>query len=56
MQSDDHSSFYLNFGLMNAGNPSSMMKYMSGGLPILMGYEVLFRSSMRLVPEGGKKN
>jgi hypothetical protein len=41
---------------MNANNPSSMMKYMSGGLPLLMGYEVFFRSAMKLVPEGGQKN
>lgn len=56
MKADEHSNFYLNMGLMNTNNPSSMMKYMSGGLPILMGYEVFFRSAMKLVPEGSKKN
>ncbi len=32
------------------------MKYMSGGLPILLSYEILFRSTMKLVPEGSSKN
>lgn len=41
---------------MNPSNPAGMMKYMTGGLPLLMGYEVYFRSAMKLIPEGGKKN
>jgi len=44
MQSQDGSDFYLNIGIMNASNPASVMKYMSTGLPILMGYEILFKT------------
>jgi len=52
MQSQEDSEFYLNLGLMNPTNPASMMKQVSSGLPILMGYEILFKTEMKLVPEG----
>lgn len=41
---------------MNPNNPMSVMKYMKSGLPILLAYEVLFRSAMKLVPSGSPKN
>jgi hypothetical protein len=52
MSSQDDSDFYLNMGLMNPSNPGSVMKYMTSGLPIVMGFEILFKSEMRLVPRG----
>jgi hypothetical protein len=49
MKSQDDSDFFVNFGMMN---PSSMMKHIASGHPILMGYEILFKSEMKLIPQG----
>jgi hypothetical protein len=56
MPVDESTKFYLNLGLMNPNNPSSLMKHMATGLPILLGYEILFRSTMKLVPQGSQTN
>jgi hypothetical protein len=55
MKADEGTTFYLNFGLMNPNNPATAMKVMSGGISILMAFEVFFKSTMKLVPEWGSK-